>query len=54
MPGEDLNRSRRQRGHHAESVLPVTGLGSDEDVTGDAWRRVFAFFDQHLKTSPPQ
>lgn len=34
----------------AEPLLRVTGLGYNEEATGDAWRRVFAFFDEHLKS----
>lgn len=33
-----------------EPVLRVAGLGYDEEATEDAWRRVFAFFDAHLKS----
>ncbi|WUI35273.1 dienelactone hydrolase family protein [Nocardia sp. NBC_00416] len=37
-----------------DPVLRVAGLGYDADAADDAWRRVFAFFGQHLKTSLPQ
>jgi carboxymethylenebutenolidase len=36
-----------------EPVLRVAGLGYDEKATEDAWRRVFAFFDAHLKSPSP-
>jgi carboxymethylenebutenolidase len=36
-----------------EPVLRVAGLGYDEKATEDAWRRVFAFFDAHLKSRSP-
>jgi carboxymethylenebutenolidase len=32
-------------------LLRVVGFGYDDDSTNDAWRRVFAFFDTHLR--PP-
>ncbi|WP_280495089.1 dienelactone hydrolase family protein [Nocardia farcinica] len=32
----------------SERLLRVVGLGHDEAATADAWRRIFAFFDQHL------
>lgn len=37
-----------------DPVLRVAGLGYDEEATEDAWRRVFAFFDVHLKSPSPQ
>jgi carboxymethylenebutenolidase len=36
-----------------EPVLRVAGLGYDEEATEDAWRRVFVFFDAHLKSPSP-
>jgi len=33
----------------AQPVLRVVGFGYDEAVTEDAYRRVFAFFDEHLR-----
>lgn len=32
----------------AQPLLRVTGFGYDAQATDDAWRRVFAFFDEHL------
>ncbi|GGN81914.1 dienelactone hydrolase family protein [Nocardia rhizosphaerihabitans] len=32
------------------AVLQRIGLGYDEAATEDAWRRIFAFFDRHLRT----
>jgi carboxymethylenebutenolidase len=32
----------------AQPLLRVTGFGYDAAATEDAWRRVFAFFDEHL------
>jgi len=32
----------------AQPLLRVTGFGYDDAATTDAWRRVFAFFDEHL------
>ncbi|MBO0676261.1 dienelactone hydrolase family protein [Mycolicibacterium sp. S2-37] len=32
----------------AQPLLRVTGFGYDDAATDDAWRRVFAFFEQHL------
>ncbi|AKS34982.1 dienelactone hydrolase family protein [Mycolicibacterium goodii] len=43
-------------GHAFANILPgqpllrITGFGYDEAATTDAWARVFAFFDGHLKT----
>ncbi|WP_416566943.1 dienelactone hydrolase family protein [Nocardia testacea] len=37
----------------ADPVLRVAGLGYDEEATADAWRRVFAFFDVHLRSRSP-
>ncbi len=34
----------------AQPLLRVTGFGYDEAATADAWSRVFAFFDEHLRT----
>ena len=33
----------------AQSLLRVTGFGYNEAVAEDAWQRVFAFFDEHLR-----
>ena len=33
----------------AQPLLRVTGFGYDEAATTDAWTRVFAFFDEHLR-----
>jgi carboxymethylenebutenolidase len=35
----------------AQPLLRITGLGYNEAATEDAWRRVFAFFGEHLGTS---
>lgn len=32
----------------AQGLLRITGFGYNEDATEDAWRRVFAFFGEHL------
>lgn len=32
----------------AQSLARITGFGYDRDATEDAWRRVFAFFGEHL------
>jgi carboxymethylenebutenolidase len=32
----------------AQPLLRVVGFGYDDDATEDAWRRVFAFFREHL------
>ncbi|MBL1078224.1 dienelactone hydrolase family protein [Nocardia sp. 2] len=32
-----------------DSVIKVTGLGYSEDAAQDAWSRIFAFFDRHLR-----
>lgn len=32
-------------------LLRVTGFNYDEDVAADAWRRIFAFFDEHLRST---
>lgn len=37
----------------ADPVLRVTGLGYSEDAAGDAWERVFAFFETHLSAAEP-
>ena len=34
----------------AQPLLRVPGFGYDEAATADAWSRVFAFFDEHLRT----
>ncbi|WP_395307186.1 dienelactone hydrolase family protein [Mycobacterium sp. AMU20-3851] len=34
----------------AQSLLRVTGFGYNEAVAEDAWQRVFAFFETHLRT----
>jgi carboxymethylenebutenolidase len=34
----------------AQTLLRVTGFGYNEAVAEDAWTRVFAFFDTHLRT----
>lgn len=31
------------------AITKIVGLGYDADAAGDAWRRVFAFFDTHLR-----
>ncbi|WP_433564973.1 dienelactone hydrolase family protein [Nocardia sp. CA-151230] len=33
----------------AESVIRVAGLGYNEEATEDAWNRIFAFFETHLR-----
>ncbi|MTE15980.1 dienelactone hydrolase family protein [Nocardia aurantiaca] len=33
----------------AEPVIRVTGLGYNEQATKDAWKRIFAFFETHLR-----
>ncbi|MEU6582994.1 dienelactone hydrolase family protein [Nocardia sp. NPDC046763] len=33
----------------AEPVIRVTGLGYNEEATEDAWRRIFTFFETHLR-----
>jgi len=33
-----------------QGLLRITGFGYDEAATEDAWRRVFAFFGEHLAT----
>ena len=33
----------------AQPLLRVAGLGHDPDAAEDAWRRVFAFFGEHLR-----
>ncbi|WP_194818718.1 dienelactone hydrolase family protein [Nocardia sp. XZ_19_385] len=33
-----------------DQLLRVTGFGHNAAATADAWQRVFAFFDQHLRT----
>ncbi|HEX5145034.1 MAG TPA: dienelactone hydrolase family protein [Mycobacterium sp.] len=35
----------------AQGLVRVAGFGYDADVTADAYRRVFAFFGEHLRTS---
>ncbi|OBG58796.1 dienelactone hydrolase family protein [Mycobacterium sp. E3339] len=35
----------------AQSLLRITGFGYDEAATEDAWRRVFAFFGEHLASA---
>ncbi|QIS03905.1 dienelactone hydrolase family protein [Nocardia brasiliensis] len=37
----------------ADPVLRVTGLGYSEDAAGDAWERIFAFFETHLSAAEP-
>jgi carboxymethylenebutenolidase len=32
----------------AQPLLRIVGFGYDDDATEDAWRRVFAFFGEHL------
>jgi carboxymethylenebutenolidase len=34
-----------------QPILRIAGFGYDADVTADAYRRVFAFFGEHLRTS---
>lgn len=34
----------------AQPLLRITGFGYDEAAADDAWRRVFAFFTEHLTT----
>ncbi|MCV7281062.1 dienelactone hydrolase family protein [Mycolicibacterium flavescens] len=36
-----------------QPLLRITGFGYREDTTDDAWRRVFAFFSEHLAVTPP-
>jgi len=31
-----------------QALARIVGFGQNEDATADAWRRVYAFFDQHL------
>ncbi|MDQ2636148.1 MAG: dienelactone hydrolase family protein, partial [Actinomycetota bacterium] len=33
-----------------QPLLRITGFGYDEAAADDAWRRVFAFFAEHLTT----
>jgi carboxymethylenebutenolidase len=33
----------------AQPLLRITGFGYDDAATDDAWRRVFAFFEEHLR-----
>lgn len=35
-----------------DRLLRVTGFGHNAAATADAWQRVFAFFDQHLRERP--
>ena len=34
----------------AQPLLRVLGFGYNDEATEDAWRRVFAFFGEHLRT----
>ncbi|MCV7200150.1 dienelactone hydrolase family protein [Mycobacterium angelicum] len=34
----------------AQPLIRITGFGYDEAATEDAWRRVFAFFGEHLQS----
>lgn len=36
----------------AQPLLRISGFGYDHDATEDAWRRVFAFFGEHLAAKP--
>ena len=37
-----------------QALSRIMGFGQNDDATADAWRRVYAFFDQHLQTSAPR
>ena len=32
-----------------QPLLRIAGFAYDEDAAEDAWKRVFAFFDEHLR-----
>ena len=34
----------------AQPLLRITGFGYNQAATDDAWSRVFAFFDEHLRS----
>lgn len=34
-----------------QSLLRITGFGYNEAATEDAWTRVFAFFDEHMRAA---
>jgi carboxymethylenebutenolidase len=34
----------------AQPLLRITGFGYNQAATDDAWSRVFAFFEEHLRT----
>ncbi|QLY30549.1 dienelactone hydrolase family protein [Nocardia huaxiensis] len=36
-----------------DALIRVTGLGYNEMAAGDAWRRIFAFFDKYLSPGTP-
>jgi dienelactone hydrolase len=36
----------------AQPLLRITGFGYNEAATEDAYRRVFAFFNEHLTPAP--
>ncbi|GAB2641370.1 dienelactone hydrolase family protein [Prescottella soli] len=36
-----------------QALARIAGFGQNEEATADAWRRVYAFFDQHLQTNTP-
>ena len=35
----------------AQPIARILGFGSNQEAAEDAWRRVFAFFDEHLRAS---
>ncbi|MEV4125010.1 dienelactone hydrolase family protein [Nocardia sp. NPDC049707] len=37
-----------------QTLARITGFGQNEAASTDAWRRVYAFFDQHLQTTTPR
>ncbi|MDH6279963.1 dienelactone hydrolase [Prescottella agglutinans] len=37
-----------------QTLARIVGFGQNEDATADAWRRVYAFFDQHLQATTPR
>lgn len=50
-------KSYPKAGHSFANVLPaqplmrIAGLGYNDEATADAWRRIFAFFDTHLRAN---
>ncbi len=34
-----------------QPLLRITGFGYNERATEDAWTRVFAFFDEHMRAA---